>query len=540
MTLLTDERAGQLASIDDDIVVVDEPRLRPPHARLVVATVAAGFIVMYVVVALLRLRYPYELEWIEGGMVNHVAQLRGGHHLYGPPSLRFTPDIYTPLYFAVSALVSFVSGTGYFTLRLVSFLSSLALFAAIGCLVHRETGDRAVAVVAVGLFAACYRIGGAWLDLAREDTLCLALLFWGLVVARDARTVRRAIGAGILLSLAFLTKQVALVPAVGVGMYLLAVRRGRSTVAAYAAAVAVGIAGTSLVFDRLSDGWYGFYVWRLPSEHAVATGSYLGFFTHDLLLPLAVALGIAAAGLVALHRRDRSAFWFHVLVGGALAAASYSARLHTGGYDNVLLPAYGEVAVLFGIGVHRVVGVPGRAGVPRRRLLGVLAAIACLVQFGRLVYDPAAQVPSRFDAEIGAETIAAIRALPQPVYLPGHPWYLEQAGLPAGAQSAAIGDVLRAGGPEARAMAGTLWDLVAARHFASIVVESDVGYSYLPDNLCRYYEPARPLLASGEVSYPVTGTFTGPAEVWLPRAVPDDRDCWAIGNWTIGLEGGAR
>src|SRR5581483_86673 len=267
-------------------------------------------------------------------------------------------------------------------------------------------------------------------------------------------TVRRAIGAGILLSLAFLTKQVALVPAVGVGMYLLAVRRGRSTVAAYAAAVAVGIAGTSLVFDRLSDGWYGFYVWRLPSEHAVATGSYLGFFTHDLLLPLAVALGIAAAGLVALHRRDRSAFWFHVLVGGALAAASYSARLHTGGYDNVLLPAYGEVAVLF----------------------------------GRLVYDPAAQVPSRFDAEIGAETIAAIRALPQPVYLPGHPWYLEQAGLPAGAQSAAIGDVLRAGGPEARAMAGTLWDLVAARHFASIVVESDVGYSYLPDNLCRYYE----------------------------------------------------
>jgi hypothetical protein len=37
----------------------------------------------------------------------------------------------------------------------------------------------------------------------------------------------------------------------------------------------------------------------------------------------------------------------------------------------------------------------------------------------------------------------------------------------------------------------------------------------------------------------VTGTFTGPAEVWMPRAVPDNRDCNAAGNWTIGIDGGS-
>jgi hypothetical protein len=130
-----------------------------------------------------------------------------------------------------------------------------------------------------------------------------------------------------------------------------------------------------------------------------------------------------------------------------------------------------------------------------------------------------------------------LRQLPQPVYLPGHPWYLDEVGQPTNTQSASIGDVLRGGGAEGRQLAQTLWQLVADQHYRAIVVESAVGYSYLPDNLCRWYEPARPLLPSGEVSYPITGTITGPAEVWLPRAVPDNRDCQAVGSWTIGIDG---
>ena len=365
----------------------------------------------------------------------------------------------------------------------------------------------------------------------REDTLCLALLFCGLVVARDARTGRRGVAAGVLLSLAFLTKQVALLPALGVGLFLLVARRGRSTIVGYTVTVAAGIVGTSVVLDWVTHGWYGFYIWKLPAEHQVADGSFVGFFTQDLLAPLGVAIVIGAVGLATLRSRRTSGFAFHVVVGAALLAASYSARLHTGGYDNVLLPIYAEVAVLFGIGVHRALQVP------RRTWLGALAAIACLLPFGRLVYDPVAQVPSRTDVERGDETLAALRQLPQPIYLPGHPWYLADIGQPANAQSAAIGDVLRAGGSEGRAMAQELWRMVAEQRYGSIVVESAVGYSYLPDNLCRYYEPAHPLLASGEVSYPITGTITGPAEVWLPRAVPDTRDCQAVGQWTVGVDG---
>ncbi|HEY2812744.1 MAG TPA: glycosyltransferase family 39 protein [Acidimicrobiales bacterium] len=534
MTLLAEERPGDRTAIDvEPESARPVSRLRPPSARAVLGVLAALFIGMYVIVALLRLRYPYELEWIEGGIVNHVEQLRAGRPLYTQPSLAFTPDIYTPLYFVVAAGVSLVMGTGFAALRLVSFVASLALLAALAKLAHRETNDRVAGVIAAGLFAACYRIGGAWLDLAREDTLCLALLFWGLVVARDARSGRRGVAVGVLVSLSFLTKQVTLLPALGVAAWFVIDKRGRSTVVAYVTTIVAGIVGSSLVLEWITHGWYGFYVWTLPARHEIAKGEYLGFFTRDLLSPLAIAVVIGVIGLLGLRARHSSGFTFHAVVGGSLIAAAYTARLHTGGYDNVLLPAYAEIAIVFAIGVHRVLQAP------RRTWIGVLAGVACVVQFGRLVYDPVAQVPSPADEEVGDATLAAVRALPQPVYMPGHPWYLAEAGQPASAQSAAIGDVLRAGGPEGRRLAADLWGMIADRHFASIVVESDVGYTYLPDNLCRYYAPARPLLDSGEVAYPVTGTFTGPAEVWLPRAVPDNRDCNAAGNWTIGIDGGS-
>ncbi|HEX2381386.1 MAG TPA: glycosyltransferase family 39 protein [Acidimicrobiales bacterium] len=532
MTVLAAARAsGDSEIVDDRDRRAAVSRQRGRAAGWVIAVVAGGFILMYVVVALLRLRYPYELEWIEGGMVNHVAQLRTGEPLYSAPSLSFTPDIYTPLYFVIAAVVSFVAGTGFVALRLVSLIASLVLLAALAKLGHRETRDPVAAFVAAGLFAACYRISGAWLDIAREDTLCLALLFCGLIVARDACSARRGFAAGVLMSLSFLAKQVALLPALGVGVFLVVARRGRSTVVAYLATVAAGIVGTSIVFDWITHGWYGFYVWRLPAEHQVNQGSLTGFFTNDLLAPLAIAVAIGAIGLAVLRSQRTSGFAFHVIVGAALLAASYSARLHTGGYDNVLLPVYAEIAVLFAIGLHHVLRAP------KRTWLVALVAVACLLQFGRLVYDPVAQLPSRADVELGDQTLAALRRLPQPIYLPGHPWYLEEIGQPANAQSAAIGDVLRGGGTEAQKLAQDLWRTVAEQRYGSIVVESAVGYSYLPDNLCRYYEPARPLLPSGDVSYPITGTITGPAEVWLPRAVPDTRDCEAIGSWTVGIDG---
>ena len=76
-------------------------RARVAEAALVAA--ALWYLGAYLVVALARLNYPYDLEWMEGGTLEHVARVLGGRPLYVAPSLEFTPYIYAPLYYYVAA-----------------------------------------------------------------------------------------------------------------------------------------------------------------------------------------------------------------------------------------------------------------------------------------------------------------------------------------------------------------------------------------------------------------------------------------------------
>ena len=45
-----------------------------------------------------RIDYPYDLEWMEGGMLAHGARVAAGEPLYVLPSADFIPFIYPPLY----------------------------------------------------------------------------------------------------------------------------------------------------------------------------------------------------------------------------------------------------------------------------------------------------------------------------------------------------------------------------------------------------------------------------------------------------------
>jgi hypothetical protein len=69
------------------------PRLH--HALPVIA--GAAYLLVYIVIALMRDWYPFELEWLEGASVVHVQRVLDGRPLYVPPSLDFVPFIYPPL-----------------------------------------------------------------------------------------------------------------------------------------------------------------------------------------------------------------------------------------------------------------------------------------------------------------------------------------------------------------------------------------------------------------------------------------------------------
>ena len=51
---------------------------------LVAALVVLG---LYLVLAVIHLSYPFELEWMEGGMVDHVRRVLAGQKLYVKPTI---------------------------------------------------------------------------------------------------------------------------------------------------------------------------------------------------------------------------------------------------------------------------------------------------------------------------------------------------------------------------------------------------------------------------------------------------------------------
>jgi hypothetical protein len=226
----------------------------PRAARLAAALAGLVAIGAYLFVALSRLAYPFPLEWLEGNSLVEVHRILAGQPLYPAPAAGYVPDGYPPLYFVLSAAVARVAGVSYLPLRLVSLVSSLGCFALLARLVLRETGSAAAGTGAAGVFAATYFATGTWFDVARVDSLFLALSIGGLYAARWMRGPGGAVAAGVLLAAAALTKQTGLAEGVVVGAVLLAgPRRGLACVALFAEFTVLGV--STLVLGLTNGGW---------------------------------------------------------------------------------------------------------------------------------------------------------------------------------------------------------------------------------------------------------------------------------------------
>src|SRR5262245_40564630 len=124
-------------SVDDGVPGMraeDEPTSAVPCSRWdranavlrrTILVVALLYLAVYVTIALFRLGHPFELEWMEGGIVDHVRKVVEHRPLYAKPSLSFVSFFYPPFYYWVGAAVSSVLGIGFLPLRLASFLSSV-------------------------------------------------------------------------------------------------------------------------------------------------------------------------------------------------------------------------------------------------------------------------------------------------------------------------------------------------------------------------------------------------------------------------------
>jgi hypothetical protein len=484
--------------------------------RLTLGVVAVGAIAVFVLLGVRRVLYPYQLEWLEGGAVSQVRRILQGRQMYPAPGVDFVAYPYPPLYFLVSSAVALVTGVGYLPLRIVSMAGSLASMGLLYAIVRREGGARWHGLVAAGLFAAGFRFAGGFFDVARVDALLVALLLGCLYAAVRARTTRGFAVAGLLLALAALTKQSALI--VGIPMAAVLLVRDRGHGFAFAAAALLPAGALSLLLQATSSGWYGRTVAGVLAGHGPDPTWWTGFWTYDLAPHLWPAAALAVLALWWFRSGRAHGGWgLHLAALAGLVAASYVSRLHSASSENVLIPVLAAVALLAGLALTRLAERPTW----QQAVVGVL----CLAQFWLLAYRPALQLPPASQTATAGRLQRVLRGLPGDVLVVSHPWDVTLAGKGDHAHAGAIADVVRSRDARPRAaVEASIAEAVAAQHFSVLAFDNDQDYAGFPADLERWYRRVPPPPGLGPPAAPTLATpFVGhPTQWWVARRLADN------------------
>lgn len=499
--------------------ITDETLAR--GARVAALLAAGVFVVLFLAVALARLTYPFELEWMEGGSVDQVRRVLQGQRLYVPPSVEFTPYIYTPLYYWVASVPARILGATFVPLRLVSLFATLASLALIGLIARRESGGWTAGILAAGLYAATFHASGAWFDLGRVDSMFMALTLMGVWLMRRRTDALHQALAAVALFAAFFTKQTALVIAVPLAAYSVYACRGwvRAVLPALLAGLVIS---STLGMDALSDGWFTYYVFELPSQHALRPHMWARFWTVDMLTTVSVALVVTFLHLLTLLRpgRGRDLAFLAALL-AAMVGASWSARLHDGGWLNSLMPAYAAVAVTFGVAVESLLC---RARQGSHRMAALVSAVA-LAQLVALYHDPLREIPSQGDARGGYKVVRIIERFQGPVMVPDHGYLQHLAGKSTNAAGMALHDVLRGKDPKIRAkLLGDLRQAIRSGRYQAVILDQrGVMAPWVQDEVERHYELKGNIFQGEPVFWPVTGHDMRPRAVWVRRGEPESK-----------------
>ncbi|HKE20326.1 MAG TPA: hypothetical protein VKB80_35875 [Kofleriaceae bacterium] len=411
---------------------------------------AVGQLALLAYAVVSRVAYPYDLEWMEGGLLGHAARLSAHQGIYVEPTLDFIPYLYTPLYPALIALVSGMFGISYAIGRIISVCSLVALLGFAVTAVVRERGARrgpawAGAALACGLIAATYPWVEGWFDLVRADGLFVAMIIGGLLGVRAWARVpgqpgRRRIGtAAAVLALSFFCKQTGIfyVAAGGAALLVLDWRR----LPLYCAvAGAIGLGGTWL-FDRASGGWFWTYVFEIHQAHDFSRDRFAESFGHILLqfpaMTAAIAVGLLAVAAAARGTRRRPPgsgallYWTPMfvlsVVVGAIGWGTEFAHF------NAFIPAMVTGAIAAGAAVPAVAGAA--AALPRHGgwagpAAGMVVGLALAAQLVHAWWQPDRFIPSERDRKAGDALVEHLRAVQGEVFMPYHPWYPVMAGKP--------------------------------------------------------------------------------------------------------------
>jgi hypothetical protein len=431
--------------------------------RIAVLAAAGVLTAMFVYVVAARIGFPYELEWMCGSVLDHVARVRAGLPVYAPPTTSWIPFLYPPLFYWVAAPF----GGGFLACRLISLAAALVQAACIWRVARSEGAGRYWSTLGVLLFFSCYFYVGYWYDIERSDTLCTALILVASVVTLERRTARGALTAGAIFGVAFFAKQQALPFAVAAAVGLAVDHAWKRGVLLAGATTAIVVTGT-VVENAETGGWFGVYIFKMPATHGIDVRLWRDVLDYDVprgcVLILATLAFLGSAGWRA-WQGDRRPLVLASLV-AAGGATALSSRLHVGGWINVL-----QTWTSLACPATAILGARLEMDLDGRRFARAGSALFCallLVQLALWVHPPSERVP---DGAMRADTkrfLAGVSRLERngDVLVVGRGHVTAQTHF----QMSALADVARiAGAPR------DLLDVLRLRGLAAIVDDARIA-----------------------------------------------------------------
>lgn len=424
-----------------DVALPDRGNAPSPLARAL--ELGAGFLalaaslpVLWAVGSAIRIRlgYPGDLEWMEGATLVSAMRVRDGLPIYGEPTPEYIPFIYPPLYAALVGGLAHLFPLGYTLGRSVSVIFALVASAALVFGSRREGANWPLALASVGLFWMSWDDSGTFYDLCRTDSLSIALVSWSVVLLPVGG--RALVASAVLLAVAFTAKQHAAL--LGIPMLVWVWRtHGRREALRFAA----WSAGPALLFLLAMTAATGgrFFAWLVlvPAVHGQDPERLFPIAQTEVWKALPITTTVALAAPFWFWRRT---YW--VGIAATILVVVSIMRGHTGGFLNVLIPAFWMVSLLPAI-------ASGAVGTPlARAVAGGLVALQLVTWqtnpsklWERLSVGQSpiaawtdaqkpmtALIPTDKDTENVLELVELIRGLDGRVLIPHAPWYAVLAG----------------------------------------------------------------------------------------------------------------
>ncbi|MDG1478871.1 MAG: hypothetical protein P8R54_04735 [Myxococcota bacterium] len=465
-----------------------------------------------------RVLYPYDLEWMEGGMLLHGLRVMEGQGLYVEPTASFIPYIYPPLYSWLLGGLGEIFGLDYALGRSISMVGTLVAAAGLVAAIAGERLGVLLGIGAAGLFLTGYDESGSFYDLVRADGVLIGLVAWALVAARHGwlRT------SGLLLTGAYLAKHSVAILGLSI-LYWLWKNTDRAAATRFVAwSVGPALLVTGAV-QLSGDGLFLTYLLGVPSRHPFVLGRFIPGAEREIFMTLPLTLGLAGLTAAAWLARTRfpslnrpprpigSGLSYWLIQGGMLVLLSAVMRGHHGGYVNVLIPGIWAAALWSALAVGRV-----RAEWP---LLTVRIATSLLIAgqlwVGR--WDPAPLTPTAEDVAAGDALIEEIAEVDGEVLAPQFPWYPVMAGKTPYFHLIALWDINHTGGPLEHGVAH-IEQAMSDKHWAAIFTAN----SKLEHGFKKNYR-RQSTIQSGTAMQPVTGWRVRPRYRYIPRT---DRAPW--------------